>query len=186
MEQQAVVRFFTLKGLSPRDIYTELESVYMDETLCLHTVYKRHERFMQGRMELFDDPRSGRSLQNDLADALRPTIQEFPFTLCKSLCIHFRLGTDTCLHILHDVLRLQKFNLRWVTHFLGDAQRAKRVLFSIDLLRVLQENKKTDFANIMTDDEPWFYFEYPHQSVWVSSRDEVPERIKQRIDTKSA
>jgi hypothetical protein len=31
MEQRAVIRFFTLKGLSPRDIHTELESVYRDE-----------------------------------------------------------------------------------------------------------------------------------------------------------
>jgi hypothetical protein len=47
MEQCPVVRFFTLKGLSPKDIHTELESVYMNEALCLRTVYKRHERFMQ-------------------------------------------------------------------------------------------------------------------------------------------
>jgi hypothetical protein len=56
MEQRAMVRFSTFKGLSPKDIYTELESVYMDETLCLRIVYKWHERFMQGRTELFDDP----------------------------------------------------------------------------------------------------------------------------------
>jgi hypothetical protein len=47
-------------------------------------------------------------------------------------------------------------------------------------LRILKENKKTGFANIITGDESWFYFEHPHQSVWVLSRDEVPERIKQK------
>jgi hypothetical protein len=31
MEQRAVMRFFTLKDLSPKDIHTELESVYMDD-----------------------------------------------------------------------------------------------------------------------------------------------------------
>jgi transposase len=112
MEQRSVVRFFTLKGLSSRDIYTELESMYMDEALCLCTVYKWHRRFMQGRTELFDDPRSAQSLQNNLADALRVMIQEFPFTSCKRLCIRFRLGKATYLRILHDVLRLQKFNLQ--------------------------------------------------------------------------
>jgi transposase len=112
MEQRAVVRFVTLKSLSLKDIYTELESVYMDQALCLHTVYKWHERFMQGRTELFDDPRSGRPLQNDLADAFCAMIQEFPFTSCKFLCIHFRLAKNTCLRILHDVLRLENFNLR--------------------------------------------------------------------------
>jgi hypothetical protein len=69
-----MVHFFTLKGLSPKDIHTEYESVYMDEALCLRTVYKWHEDFMQGTTELFDDPRSGRLVQNDLADALRAMI----------------------------------------------------------------------------------------------------------------
>jgi hypothetical protein len=49
-------------------------------------------------------------------------------------------------------------------------------------LRVLKENQKTGFANIITGDESWFYFEYPHQSVWDPSRDEVLEKIKQKID----
>jgi hypothetical protein len=62
------VSFFTLKGLSPKDIHTELESVYRDETLCVCTVYKWHKRFMQGRTELFDDPWS-----NDLCRMISPT-----------------------------------------------------------------------------------------------------------------
>jgi transposase len=62
MEQHAVVRFFTLKGLCHKDIHTELESMYMNEALCLPTVYKWQELFMQERTELFDDSRSGRPL----------------------------------------------------------------------------------------------------------------------------
>jgi hypothetical protein len=58
LELRTVVLFFILKGLSPKDIHTELESVYMDEALCLHTVYKWHERFMQGRTKRFDHSRS--------------------------------------------------------------------------------------------------------------------------------
>jgi hypothetical protein len=137
MEQRAVVRFFTLKGLSPRDIHIELESIYMDEALCLRIVYKWHELFTQWRTELFDDPWSRQLMQKDFVNALRDIIQEFPFTSCKRLYKHFRLGIATCLHISHDFLRLQKFKLRWVPHSLGDDQRGERVLLSTDLLRVL-------------------------------------------------
>jgi hypothetical protein len=80
MEPLVMVRFFILKGLSPRDIHNELESVYMDEAVCLSTVCKWHKRLMQEGTELFVDPRSGRSLENDLADVLRAMIQKFPFT----------------------------------------------------------------------------------------------------------
>jgi hypothetical protein len=41
-----MVRFFTLKDLSPKDIHTEFESVYIDEVLCLCTIYKWREHLM--------------------------------------------------------------------------------------------------------------------------------------------
>jgi hypothetical protein len=160
-----VVRFFTLKSLNPKDIHTELESVYMNESLCLRTVYKRHKRFMQGRTELFDDPRSGWPLQNDLVDALRAVIQEFLFTSCKHLCIHFRLAMNICLRILYDILRLKMFNLRWVPHSLDDAQKIERVSFSTDILKILKEDQKNSFAQVITGDESLFYFDCFHQSV---------------------
>jgi hypothetical protein len=85
MEQQAVVCFFILKSFSPKDIQTELALAYIDEALCLCTVYKLHKRFDRGKTELFDDPWSGRPLQNDLADALSVMIQECHFTSYKHL-----------------------------------------------------------------------------------------------------
>jgi hypothetical protein len=120
---------------------------------------------MQGRTELFDDLRSGRSLQNDLADALRAMIQEFSFTSCNYLCINFRLAMSTCLHILHDVLHLKKFNLQLVLHSLDDAQKVERMSLSTDISRVLKEDQKNGFTQVITGDESWFYFDYIHQSV---------------------
>jgi transposase len=178
MEQRAVMRFVTLKGLSLKDIHPRFESVYMDQALCLRTVYKWHERFMQRRTKLFDDPRSGQSLQNDLANTLRAMIREFSFTLCKRLCTHFRLAKSTCLRILHDVLRLKKFNLRWVRHSLDGAQKVERVSLSTDLVRVLKEDQNNGFTQVITGDESWFDFDYLHQLVWIPSRDEISERIK--------
>jgi hypothetical protein len=116
MEPRAVARFFTLKGMSPTDIHTGLEFVYMSEALCLCTIYKCHECFVQERTELCDDPPPGRPLQNDLADTRLAMIQEFSFTSCKRLCIQFRVANSTCLGIWYDVLRLAMFNLGTVPH----------------------------------------------------------------------
>jgi hypothetical protein len=63
---------------------------------------------------------------------------------------------------------VKKFNLGWGRHSLDDAQKAERVSLSRDILRVLKENQKTGFANIITGDESWFDFEYPHQSIILS------------------
>jgi hypothetical protein len=47
-EQRAVVRFFTLKSLSLKDIHIELEPVQTDEALCLSTVSQWRGGFMHG------------------------------------------------------------------------------------------------------------------------------------------
>jgi hypothetical protein len=54
---------------------------------------------------------------------------------------------------------------------------------STDILKVLKEDQKNGFTQVIAGNESWFYFDYFHQLVWVLSRDEIPERIKPKIDT---
>jgi transposase len=108
MEQRAVLRFFTLKGLNPQQIYSELESVYHEDALALPTIYKWHVRFRDGRTELSDDPRSDRPRRSDLAEVISSMLEERPFLSCKLLARHFRIAKVTCLRILREDLALQK------------------------------------------------------------------------------
>jgi transposase len=183
MEQRAVIRFFTLKGLPSRAIAAELESVYAGEALALSTVKKWRKRFAQGRTALCDDPRSGRPLMNDLAEAIASMLKERPFLSCKVLCRHFRIAKGSCLRILHDNLGMKKLNLRWVPHSLDANQKGERVALSHELLAVLERDRRNQFRNVVTGDESWFFLYYSHDSIWTQSRDEVPERISQKIDT---
>jgi hypothetical protein len=155
LEQRAVARFFTLKGMSPKDIHTGLMFVYMNEALCLCTIYKWYEHFMQERTELCDDRPSGRPFQNDLADALRAMIQEFSFTSCKRLCIHFRLAKSICLHIWHDVLRLKKFNLRWFSHSRWRSKGRTGFTFHRPF-ESSQRKLKNDFVQVIAGNESRF------------------------------
>jgi hypothetical protein len=107
MEQRAVICCFTFKGLEARAIHTELESVYGPEVLALLTGKKWRRPFHQGRMYLFDDPRSGSPLANDLAGTVSSVLKEKPFSSCRMLCRHFRIGKTMCLRILHDKLDLK-------------------------------------------------------------------------------
>jgi hypothetical protein len=97
MEQRPVIRFFMLKGLKARAIHTELESVYGPESLAAPVVDKGRRHFQQGKIDLFDDPRSGRPLTNDVAGALGSLFEERPFSSCELLSRHFRIGTETGL-----------------------------------------------------------------------------------------
>jgi hypothetical protein len=48
MEQRAVIRFFTLRGLKAKAIHTELDSVYGPEALALPTLKKGGDVFTKG------------------------------------------------------------------------------------------------------------------------------------------
>jgi hypothetical protein len=61
MDQFAVVRFLTLKCPSAEATRPELESVYDHEAFSLSVVKKWSKRFANARINLEDDPRSGRS-----------------------------------------------------------------------------------------------------------------------------
>jgi hypothetical protein len=117
-----------VQSLKARAIYTELESVYGPEALPLPTVKKWRRRFHHGRLNLFDDPRSGRPLMNGLAGVIGSMLEERPFSSWKVPCCHFPIG-KTCLRIHHDKLGLKKFHLSWVSHA-SVFQPARRIAVS--------------------------------------------------------
>jgi hypothetical protein len=186
MEQRAVIRFLTLKGPHAGAIVAELSCLYKKDALALATVKKWCKRVVEGRTSLCDNPRSGSPLSNDLAEAIGSMLKEKPFASCKVLCRHFRIAKTPCLRILHDNLGMKKFNLRWVRHALNSSQKAERVTLSHEILAVFESDRRTRFQNVITGDEFWFFLSYPRDSIWAQSRDEVPERISQKIDSEKS
>jgi histone-lysine N-methyltransferase SETMAR len=70
-----------------------------------------------------------------------------------------------------------------VPHALSINQKSENVSYSKLLLVALMEQKVSLFQRIITGDEWWFFLGHPSDSVWAASRDELPQRIKQKIDT---
>jgi energy-converting hydrogenase A subunit M len=145
MEQRVVIRFLTLKGLKVKEIQAELESVSGTDACKFCLMKKWRLRFLQGRTTLFDDPKSGRLLTQDLAEAVRSMVAERSFASCKVLHRHFGIAKTPCLRILLDDLALQKFHLRCVQHAISSNEKSERVTYSSLLLEVLEEAQRTGF-----------------------------------------
>jgi transposase len=122
MEQRAVVRFLTLKKLSARDITAELEGVYEHEALSLSAVKKWCKRFVNGRITLEDDPRSGRPPRSNLCESLRALVDENPFISCKRMCQKLRIPKTTCLRVWHEDPGFRKCHLKWVPHSMSGSE----------------------------------------------------------------
>jgi hypothetical protein len=165
MEQRPVIRFFTLKRLKARAIHTELESVYDPETRAPLIMEQWWRDFHQGRTDLYNVSRFGKPLTNDPVGAIGPMLKERPFSSCKVLYCHFWIGKVTGLPVLHDRLGLKTFHLRWVPHALSISQQSERVSYSKFLLTELVEQKASRLQEIITGDEPWFFFYYSRDSI---------------------
>jgi hypothetical protein len=59
----------------------------------------------------------------------------------------------TCLHVFHDDLHLEKFNLRYVPHSLEADQKRSRVELSRELLQILNQDQQYEFEHILTGGE---------------------------------
>jgi hypothetical protein len=84
-------------------------------------------------------------------------MQQFPFISCKVLGCKLKIGKATCLHMFHNDLHLEKFNLRHIPHSLKADQKRSRVEPSRELLQILERDQQNEFGHISIKDESWFF-----------------------------
>jgi hypothetical protein len=85
---------------------------------------------------------------NDPGEGTGSMFAAKPFSPCKMLCRHFRIGKMTRLWILHDKPGLIKFHLRWVLHALLSNQKSEIVTYSKHPLTAVMEQKVSRFQRI--------------------------------------
>jgi histone-lysine N-methyltransferase SETMAR len=78
---------------------------------------------------------------------------------------------------------LEKIHLRWVSHILSSNQKTVRMSDSRLILRALEERQGANCKRIITGDKFWFFLYYPRDFTWPASRNDLPEKIRQKIDT---
>jgi hypothetical protein len=64
---------------------------------------------------------------------------------------------------------------------LASSQKAPRVAFSHDVLEVLRRTKENDFITLLTGDEAWFYWKYPHDSMWEGDPEDLRTKVRLKI-----
>jgi hypothetical protein len=157
LEQRVVIRYLTRKNGSVAEISSELQSVYDTNALKYSTVSKWNLRFQDASDDLFDLGRSGSPSHIDLAAPIQSVLQKFPFISYKVLYRKLKIGRTICLHVVHDDLYLEKFNLHSVVLSLAADQKRSRVEPSRELLQILEQDQQYEFEHILRGDESWFF-----------------------------
>ena len=117
----------------------------------------------------------GRPIDESFAQRISDLLSTEPNLSANQVAERLGRPASTVKLYLHNVLHYQFKKTRWVPHFLTDEQLENRRAQSIELLRILQEQEKTDYRFLLTGDESWFFYYSPATGCWVHESEAAPE-----------
>jgi len=154
------IRTRTILGMNAATIHEELTRAYGEEAVCYSTVQKWSKFFREGKMEIEDNPRSGRPVSKitlENIQLVQRVIQEDPHCTFDDIEAETELSRGTISRIIHDHLKMKKVTSRWVPHELTLEQKQLRVKICKENLAKLLNNSWR-LCDIVTGDESWIYF----------------------------
>ena len=116
----------TALNIQPKLIHDELYSVFGDQSPSYNTVTKWSRRFREGREDIQDQPRPGRSVietTTEHIEEVRCLIDGDSHLTIDEIQVETGMSRGTIERIISDYLQMRKITARWVPNILTDAQR---------------------------------------------------------------
>jgi hypothetical protein len=153
MDQRSIVLYLARKGLRSTDIHRDLEKTLGPEAIAYSTVtcYLRTSRF---RVPTEMEEGEGEvSPVCEVDEVILKALADEPFSSVRELARHTCLSRTTVHRHLTCSLGFTVRHLRWVPHRLSDKQKTIRVTLSTELLRLLEQQERRPWHDVITLDE---------------------------------
>jgi hypothetical protein len=183
-EQRVIIRFLFKEGVDANYIHTRLLAQFEDEASSLRSVQCWRQNVRQGRELMNDEPRSRRPPVDFLDIQILSNLEKCPFHSAYSFAEILKVSHATILKHLHEALGMKHFHLRWIPHALTEQLRAERMNKCPDRRPLPERMEASNFRNIVTGNESWFSLELQQSTKWSTSREDVPQRVRQQIGTR--
>jgi transposase len=116
-------------GVDAKTICEELTTALGSDAPSDRTVRRWTQRFLEGRVDVNDDPRSGRPilvLTDENIERVRQVIDDDPHSTYDDIITETSLSHGTIHRIIHNCLKMRKVTSRCVAHQLIDEQKQER------------------------------------------------------------
>jgi hypothetical protein len=159
IEQRYVVSCLHPKGMTLPEIVAELASAYREEAFDGNRVkYWLHE--IKLRCSDFSDRLSSRrSPLEDTEARILQVLETEPWSSVRTRAEFLKIPESTVYLHLITSLNMKSRYFKWVSHFLSDDLRAKRLKGAQQRLDVLKGQDKCRFRDLMTGDKTGVYFD---------------------------
>lgn len=160
IEQRAVIKYFFLKGLSPQEIFNEMNITLGENSASYSMIKKWVSEFKKGRTSTSDADRSGRPKDvttPETVEAIHNIILKDRRSTIRYVAEILKLSYGSVQSIIKNNLEMSKVSARWVPKNLTPDMKKTRKLISEDLLQRLQSNPEAFLARVVTQDETWVH-----------------------------
>ena len=162
--QRIYIFYRTQLGSTAKEIHEDLVKVHGPGALSYATVTRWKNAFDDGKMDVDDEPRSGRPLTGGIDEIILEQLCLDPHISA----VHISCITGIPRTTVNDHLKKlgwENHNTKWVPHILTDDQKKKRVEDAKGLLALWKKNSRTTL--VVSGDESWLYFDNPYDEMWV-------------------
>ncbi|XP_046399422.1 protein GVQW3-like [Ischnura elegans] len=159
-ELRSVIRFLAAKKKSAKEIHEELCQVYGEECMSSGMVRRWVRDFKNGRTDVHDEARAGRSSVSDetIAKVEAAMLKDRRITV-RELCEKIpEVSKTTIDKILTENLGYSKVCARWVPKMLTADHQRQRVEAALEFLAFHGTTEEEFLDSIVTGDETWVHY----------------------------
>lgn len=130
LEKRAVIKYFYLKGFTPKQIKEEMDTTLKDSSPSYSTIKQWVSEFKKGRVSTSDEPRLGRPVEvttSEMIEKIHQIVLNDRRLKVHEIAETCRMSDERVRNILHNHLNMEKLCARWVPRLLTH-QRIRRLL----------------------------------------------------------
>lgn len=159
-DERAVILYLAKKGLSPKEVKEDMDSVLGETSPSYSTIKYWHRQFKCGRTSTTSEPSTGRPQELDMeqvAARVVELVRDDPRVSQQRMAATLHISKATIQRTLAEHLQMRKLCTRWMPKILTVPQLHDRVQCSRENLSLCKQSPSRFLASIVTGDESWVH-----------------------------
>jgi hypothetical protein len=173
VEQSYVIKFFEEEGMKGVEIIDGLNKHYGWDAIQRTQVYYWIKEVKSEGKDLSNIPPAGRAPDEGLYSCIGKALKEDPHLSTRKIAKALDISSMTVQNHLTKSLGMKCYHVRWVSHTLTVAQKAKHKEMAGSMLQTLESHAASNLHFLWTGDESWMFHEYDHETMEAASWEEV-------------